>query len=136
MTHIGVPAISRMSDIIDIVEATHPRLSSSAQRIFLAGPSHPHTRSGSDAGPKRGEQAVREPPGDRLRVCDVDLFRKLVRVRQAVWHGKVQTPKTKNAIRDIPVPVEIVDALRTHIGDRKVLSSQQRTARLGMPIFC
>ena len=54
-----------------------------------------------------------------LRVDDVDLFRKLVRVRQAVWHGTVQMPKTKNAIRDIPVPVEIVNALRAHIGDRK-----------------
>ena len=54
-----------------------------------------------------------------LRVDDVDPFKRLVRVRQAVWHGKVQTPKTKNAIRDIPIPLEIVDALRTHIGDRK-----------------
>ena len=53
-----------------------------------------------------------------LRVSDVDLFKKLVRVRQSVWHGKVQTPKTKNAIRDIPIPVQIVRALRTHIGDR------------------
>jgi integrase len=53
-----------------------------------------------------------------LRVCDVDLFKKLVRVRQAVWRGKAQTPKTKNAIRDIPTPVEIVDALRAHIGGR------------------
>jgi len=53
-----------------------------------------------------------------LRVCDVDPFRKLVRVRQAVWRGKVQTPKTKNAIRDIPIPVQIVDALRAHIGGR------------------
>ena len=53
-----------------------------------------------------------------LRVCDVDSFKKLVRVRQAVWRGKVQTPKTKNAIRNIPVPVEIVDALRAHIGGR------------------
>jgi len=54
-----------------------------------------------------------------LRVCDVDSLRKLARVRQAVWHGKVQTPKTKNAIRDIPIPVEIADALRAHIGSRK-----------------
>jgi integrase len=54
-----------------------------------------------------------------LRVYDVDSFRKLVRVRQAIWHGKVQTPKTKNAIRDIPIPVEIVNALSTHIGGRK-----------------
>src|SRR5882724_7729636 len=53
-----------------------------------------------------------------LRVCDVDPFRKLVRVRQAVWRGKVQTPKTENAIRNIPIPVEIVDALRAHIGGR------------------
>src|SRR5258708_29716740 len=51
-----------------------------------------------------------------LRVCDVDPFKKLVRVRQAVWRGKAQTPKTKNAIRDIPTPIEIVDALRAHIG--------------------
>ena len=53
------------------------------------------------------------------RVVDVDLFRKLVRVRQTVCCGKVQTPKTKSAIRDIPIPVEIVGALRAHIGDRK-----------------
>ncbi len=53
-----------------------------------------------------------------LRVCDVDLLRKLVHVRQAVWRGKVLTTKTPNAIRDIPIPVEIVDAIRAHIGDR------------------
>jgi integrase len=53
-----------------------------------------------------------------LRVCDVDPFKKLVRVRQAVWRGKVQTPKTKNAIREIPIPSQIVDALRVHIGGR------------------
>ena len=55
-----------------------------------------------------------------LRVCDVDPFRKLVRVRQAVWRGKFQTPKTKNAIREIPIPVQIVDALRVQIGSREV----------------
>ena len=54
-----------------------------------------------------------------LRVSDFDPFKRLVRVRQAVWRGKVQTPKTKNANRDIPIPVEIVDALRAHIGDRQ-----------------
>jgi len=54
-----------------------------------------------------------------LRCLDLDPFKKLVRVRQAVWRGKVQTPKTKNAIRDIPIPVQIVDALREHIGSRE-----------------
>jgi integrase len=53
-----------------------------------------------------------------LRVCDVDPAKKILRVRQAVWRGKVQTPKTKNAIRNIPIPAEIVDALREHIGSR------------------
>ena len=54
-----------------------------------------------------------------LRVCDVDMRRKLVRVRQTVWRGKVQTPKTSNAIREIPVPSQIVDALRIHVGGRE-----------------
>jgi integrase len=54
-----------------------------------------------------------------IRCIDVDSFKKLVRVRQAVWRGKVQTPKTKNAIRDIPIPVEIVDALREHMSGRE-----------------
>jgi integrase len=65
-----------------------------------------------------------------LRVCDVDSFKKLVRVRQAVWRGKVQTPKTKNAIRNIPIPAEIVDALREHIGGRTdgfVFTTKNRT---------
>jgi integrase len=52
-----------------------------------------------------------------LRVGDVDLNRKLLRVRQAVWRGKVQSPKRKNAIRDIPIPPQIVDALRIHFGN-------------------
>jgi len=54
-----------------------------------------------------------------LRCLDLDPFKKLVRVRQAVWRGKVQTPKTTNAIRDIPIPVQIVEALREHIGSRE-----------------
>jgi integrase len=53
-----------------------------------------------------------------LRICDVDPDRKLVRVRQAVWRGKVQSPKTRNSIRDIPIPFQIVDELRIHIGNR------------------
>jgi integrase len=53
-----------------------------------------------------------------LRICDIDPFKRLVRVRQAVWRGKVQTPKTENAVREIPLPVEIMDALRAHISGR------------------
>src|SRR5467141_2944725 len=53
-----------------------------------------------------------------LRVGDVDLLKKLVRIRQAVWRGKVQTPKSKKSIRDIPIPVGVVDAMTNHIGGR------------------
>jgi len=53
-----------------------------------------------------------------LRCCDVDLVKKRVRIRQAVWRGKIQAPKTSNAIREIPIPPQIVDALKSHIGDR------------------
>jgi integrase/recombinase XerD len=35
-----------------------------------------------------------------------------------VWRGKAQKPKTKHSIRDIPIPAEIVDALRAHIGGK------------------
>jgi integrase len=34
-----------------------------------------------------------------LRVCDFDLERGLVGVRQSVWRGKVQSPKSENAMR-------------------------------------
>jgi hypothetical protein len=33
-----------------------------------------------------------------------------------VWRGKVQTSKTLNAIRNIPIPTETEDAPREHIG--------------------
>jgi integrase len=34
-----------------------------------------------------------------LRACDFDLERGLVGVRQSVWRGKVQSPKSENAMR-------------------------------------
>jgi integrase len=72
-----------------------------------------------------------------LRVIDVDPFKRLVRVRQAVWRGKVQTPKTKNAIRDIPIPIEIVDALRAYIGTRTSgFVLPRRTVPRGTLAFC
>jgi integrase len=53
-----------------------------------------------------------------LAFGDVDPFRKRVHVRQAVWRGKAQKPKIKYSIGDIPIPAEILDALRAHIGGR------------------
>jgi integrase/recombinase XerD len=53
-----------------------------------------------------------------------------IRRTQTVWRGRVQSPKTKNAVRDIPIPIEIVRALLEHIGDRQdgfVFETQNRT---------
>jgi integrase len=47
-----------------------------------------------------------------LRVEDLDLERCLVYVRQSVWRGKLQTPKTANALRTFAVSPELADRLR------------------------
>jgi integrase len=54
-----------------------------------------------------------------LRVCDIDLTKKLLRVRQTIWRGQIQTPKTVNSRRDVPLPNEIVAELKSHIGARQ-----------------
>lgn len=54
-----------------------------------------------------------------LRVSDVDHVKKLLRVRQTIWRGRVQKPKTVNSIRDIPLPQEILAELKVHIGVRR-----------------
>ena len=41
-----------------------------------------------------------------------------IKVRQSVWNGKVQFPKTPNAIRDIDLAPSIARMLREFIGDR------------------
>ena|SRR2546425_1599386 len=42
-----------------------------------------------------------------------------IRVRQSVWNGKVQFPKTPNAIRDIDLAPSLARVLQEFIGDRK-----------------
>jgi integrase len=40
-------------------------------------------------------------------------------VKQSVWEGRVQTPKTKNAYREINLHPSVADFLRAFVGDRK-----------------
>ena len=40
-------------------------------------------------------------------------------VEQSVWEGKIQTPKTKNAYRQVDLYPSVADWLRVFIGDRK-----------------
>jgi integrase len=41
-----------------------------------------------------------------------------IRVRQSVWRGSVQTPKTDNAVREIDIPTSLATFLKAHTGDR------------------
>jgi integrase len=47
-----------------------------------------------------------------LRVGDLDLERCLLRVEQSSWRGKVQQPKTENAIRSFAISPEMASHLR------------------------
>jgi hypothetical protein len=40
-------------------------------------------------------------------------------IRQAIWRGKEQDPKTDAAVRDVDVPKELAAMLAEFIGDRK-----------------
>jgi integrase len=43
----------------------------------------------------------------------------MIRVRQSVWRGTVQTPKTDNAVREIDVPSSLAALLKASVGDRE-----------------
>ena len=47
-----------------------------------------------------------------LRVDDIDFNRGLVNVRQSAWHGKLQEPKTVNAVRTFAVSSRLLNHLR------------------------
>ena len=50
-----------------------------------------------------------------LRVEDLDLQSSLLCVRQSVWHGRIQSPKTENAYRSIALSLELAEHLRVFI---------------------
>lgn len=50
-----------------------------------------------------------------LRTSDLDLEANQVTVRQSAWRGKVQSPKTENAYRTIPLSPELCEHLRAFL---------------------
>jgi integrase len=46
-----------------------------------------------------------------LRVDDIDFKRMLVNVKQSAWHGKLQEPKTVNAVRTFAVSTRLLNHL-------------------------
>jgi len=47
-----------------------------------------------------------------LRVCDLNLQAGRLEVRQSVWHGRIQSPKTENAYRTLAISPQLVEHLR------------------------
>lgn len=67
-----------------------------------------------------------------LYVHDLDLDNCVISVRRAVWNGKEQSPKTKNAVREIDIDPGLADLLKQHVRDKK--AGRVFEARNGSPI--
>jgi integrase len=50
-----------------------------------------------------------------LRIEDVDLGQSFVSVKQSVWRGKLQTPKTANSIRQFAISQKLASHLRAYL---------------------
>jgi len=54
-----------------------------------------------------------------LEVEDVAPDASAIRIRQSIWNGQQQTPKTSNAVREIDLHSSLSAMLKVFIGDRK-----------------
>ena len=50
-----------------------------------------------------------------LRIDDVDLERCVINVKQTVWRGRIQTPKTVNSIRQFAISPKLAFHLREYV---------------------
>jgi integrase len=50
-----------------------------------------------------------------LRVEDIDLTRGLVKIAQSAWHGKLQGPKSENAVRTFAISPRLREHLRSFL---------------------
>ena len=53
-----------------------------------------------------------------LEVSDVSADGRTLKIRQSVWNGRMQAPKTTNAFREIDLHPSLAAILREHIGQR------------------
>jgi integrase len=51
-----------------------------------------------------------------LGVSDVDLEKFIVKVWRSAWRGKLQTPKTNNAVRHFPISPNLAAHIRQYLG--------------------
>jgi len=67
-----------------------------------------------------------------LHVADLDLHNCVIYVRRAVWNGREQSPKTKNAIREIDIDPNLALLLKQYVGNKE--TGRVFAARNGSPI--
>jgi len=54
-----------------------------------------------------------------LRIEDIDLDDAIISIRQSIWNGKAQSPKTSNAVRKFAISPQLVLHMRQHLATRK-----------------
>ena len=57
--------------------------------------------------------------GEAIGLEVTDVSDATIRVRQSVWNGRKQTPKTTNAVREVDLHSSLSAMLKAFIGDRK-----------------
>lgn len=50
-----------------------------------------------------------------LFVDDLDFEKQTISVRRSAWYGKLQAPKSRSSIRTVPMPVVLVNVLKTYL---------------------
>ena len=69
-----------------------------------------------------------------LSADSVDLERKTIAVTQSAWYGRLQAPKSKSAVRTIPIPDILCDVLRAYLREWRPNSARLLFAtRTGKP---
>lgn len=73
-----------------------------------------------------------------IEIPDVDLVERKITIRQAIWHGEIDTPKTDSGTRSFHISERLTKMLIEYIGDRK--TGPVFASRTGTPIdihnFC
>jgi len=62
-----------------------------------------------------GETGLRSGELCGLRVDDLDVENRLVRVRQSVWRGKSQSPKSEKAVREAAISPDLANHLAAYV---------------------
>jgi integrase len=61
-----------------------------------------------------------------LRVEDIDIGHRLLRVTQTAWYGQIQTAKTKGSENAIPIPDVLCEMLKPHLSKQGLLFVNRR----------